>query len=107
MNTILLLDVDLVLRDLLQRKLEHEGYKVMVGSSDEMPFPASDLVISGETLLESKLKQWFKSVPVIRLSHEENLLEKDIWQLKVPFRPSELLDLAKQRLSRPQFALEV
>ncbi len=99
MNTILLLDVDLALHELLTRKLEHEGFKVTVGSSADMPSPLFDLVISGETLKESKLKQWFKSVPIIRLSHDEKQLDKDIWQLKLPFRPSDLLDLARQSLA--------
>jgi DNA-binding response OmpR family regulator len=99
MNTILLLDVDLTLHELLTRKLEHEGFRVTVGSSNDMPFPYFDLVISGETLKESKLKQWFKSIPIIRLSHDDKPIDKDIWSLKLPFRPSELLDLARQSLA--------
>jgi hypothetical protein len=99
MNSILLLDIDFTLHELLKRKLEHEGFKVTVGSSSDMPPSAFDLVISGETLKGNKLKQWFKSIPIIQLSHDSVPLDKDIWRLVLPFRPSDLLDLARQSLS--------
>ena len=55
-----------------------------------------DLVISGQPLY----KHGLNDTPMITLSPDDS--PNDTWQLKFPFRPSELLDLAHQRLALAQ-----
>jgi hypothetical protein len=89
---ILLLNLDLPLSDILKRKLEHDGFRVTLGSSADQQ-SQYDLVISGRP----DVNHGFLDTPMITLSNDEKL--GDAWQLKFPFRPSELLDLAHQRLA--------
>jgi DNA-binding response OmpR family regulator len=101
MTSVLLLDIDLPLIDLLKRKLEQEGFRVMVGSSHDIFTQLFDLVILGEPLKETKMKYWFKSnVPMIMLSHRDEMIgkPKGLSQLKLPFRPSELMEMVHQKV---------
>ena len=102
MTNVLLLDIDLPLIDLLKRKLEQEGFRVTIGSSNDIFGHLFDLVILGKTLKETKLKDCFKSdTPIIMLSHSSDTLSKpkSISQLKFPFRPSELLEMVHQKVA--------
>lgn len=89
MRRILLLDMDQPLADTVKRKLEQEGFIVTVGSIPDLA-SKFDLVILGDLSFQPKGTPW------IRLSNNDKV--DDLWQLKMPFRPSDLLDLTHQRL---------
>ncbi len=93
---ILLLDVDLLLAEVFKRKLEDDGFKVTLGPGPDLK-SKFDLVISGQPLGNQGYSNHGYDIPIITLSRDDR--PNDTWQLKFPFRPSELLDLAHQRLA--------
>jgi DNA-binding response OmpR family regulator len=92
MPKVLLLDTEPHLFSLLKHKLEREGFEVVTGSTATLP----DLIIVDECHhLE------FTSncrTPVILLSHSDRD-EHDLPHLKMPFRPNDLVELARKTVT--------
>jgi DNA-binding response OmpR family regulator len=92
MPRILLLDTEPYLFSLLKTKLEREGFEVLTEARDCPP----DLVILGHHPDHSfKLDD---STPVIVLSSGDGQEERAVSHLKMPFRPNDLIALARQTI---------
>jgi DNA-binding NtrC family response regulator len=116
MLKVLLIDTEPHILSLLRPRFELEGFEVATGvsdsylASDSAPEITADLVVlgkrgPGETrLLEHLQRSGNPHVPIILLtSSDEPLLgaetRRDIAQLKMPFRPSQLLELARKAVT--------
>jgi DNA-binding response OmpR family regulator len=93
MPKVLLLDTEPHLFSLLKSKLEREGFEVVTETRGCTP----DLVILGH-----HHDHTFKpdnSTPVILLSSSDSDKESALPHLKMPFRPNDLIALARQAIS--------
>jgi hypothetical protein len=103
MPKVLLLDTEPHLFDLLKSKLEREGFEVFAdeGSlSSLIPGAAlsPDLVILGHHHDPSFILP-DRHTPVILLGHSDSDQESDFPHLKMPFRPNDLVELARRTVT--------
>lgn len=94
MRHILLYELDDAIATLLKQKLEQAGFIVSLAASTEPPAEGVDLVIALDTL-KPEYEGWLSTPPVIFLGHQAI---PDHHHLELPFRPSDLLDLARSSL---------
>lgn len=101
MLRVLMVDTEPHILALLKPRFEREGFEVLTDASDG----AADLVIVGKrSALEGGQLERLQ-VPVILLSSSEDPPldvgeAEEIAQLKMPFRPSQLVALARQVVAR-------
>ncbi len=105
MPKVMFIDTQAHLYDTLKRKFEYEGFEVIAEEQNEQP----DLIVVGrnETILAGPHLniENNKNIPIIMLSKEAQ--EEDLSQyssvshLKMPFRPSQLMALARQAVALP------
>ncbi|MGL4609720.1 MAG: hypothetical protein ACRCYY_08550 [Trueperaceae bacterium] len=95
MPKVLLLHTETPLFDLLKSKLEQGGFEVLEANNDVPP----DLIIVGNSPEQSLLLSEETNTPVIVLGSAEGDEQANLSQLKMPFRPSELVELVRKTLS--------
>ena len=101
MPKVLFIDTKPHLYDVLKRKFELEGFDVMTQSQNTNE---ADLIVIGKTanvLAGPQLpNETSPNVPIIMLSDElsleQQLASSSISHLKMPFRPSQLMAMARE-----------
>jgi DNA-binding response OmpR family regulator len=103
MPKVLLLDTEPHLFELLKTKLEREGFEVLTGSPhpDESSGVSPDLIILDKRHHEdpSFILPGGSHTPVILLSSSDTDEESDLPHLKMPFRPNDLVELARKTVA--------
>ena len=113
MSRILLVDAEPHMLALLKSRFEQEGFEVVsvtVGEALQQPLAAHpDLIVVGKSLTETEFGSLAhlgaRSVPVILLTGGEGLnsladdAPHEVAQLKLPFRPSQLVELARKTIA--------
>jgi DNA-binding NtrC family response regulator len=116
MLKVLLLDTEPHILSLLRPRFELEGFEVTTDVSDSylatetMPEITADLVVVGKrSTAETRLLEYFQNrgsrhVPIILLTSSDDPslyaeTNSDVAQLKMPFRPSQLLELARKAVT--------
>lgn len=110
MPKVLLMTSQPHLQHLLERRLRQEGFDVVLGSWQDDGLLAGeappDLIVIGqgdeEHLRQVARRGGLGSVPVILLTTSETAQDDtlpDMAQLKMPFRPSQLIALARKAVS--------
>jgi DNA-binding response OmpR family regulator len=98
MPKVLLLDTEPHLFSLLKAKLEREGFEVF---ADEVTLAAQaspDLVILGQRHPHDTLVLG-SNTPIILLSPSDSQAESHVPHLKMPFRPNDLVELARRTVT--------
>lgn len=93
MPKVLLLDTEPYLFSLLKSKLEREGFEVLTDEPGSRP----DLVILGQRHHHDPAL--LLNTPVILLSSSDSPEESAVPHLKMPFRPNDLIALARQTIT--------
>ena len=97
MPRVLFLDTKPHIYSVLKRKFEREGFEVIAESQNQ----DADLIVRGKAGFSEPIVDAQSSVPIIILS-DEQLPDEDsqaVTHLKMPFRPSELMLMARQAVT--------
>ena len=112
MPRVLLIDTQNHLNDVLKRKFEKEGFDVFVLESGNTPEPIvsfhPDLIVLGkatDALTQVKRAHELEdhgAVPIIMITPTPSEPETlGVGQLSMPFRPSQLMQMARRVLKQP------
>ncbi len=100
MPRVLFLDTKPHIYDVLKRKFEREGFEVIADSDNHH----ADLIVRGKTQFgsASQMNDFESHTPMIVLSEEtfdDDENQAKVAHLKMPFRPSQLMTMARQAVS--------
>jgi DNA-binding response OmpR family regulator len=100
MPKVLLLHTEPPLFELLKSKLEQGGFEV-VGEAQDIGTSTPDLIILGKHVQEQPafMLPEESTAPVILLSSGASDEQGELSQLKMPFRPSDLVELARKTVA--------
>jgi hypothetical protein len=97
MPKVLLLNTEAPLFELLKSKLEREGFEVF----GDMEVASPDLIIVGKHYYDTGAftLPYESTAPIILISSEAKDKQEKLPHLKMPFRPSDLVELARKTVA--------
>jgi hypothetical protein len=104
MPKVLLLNTEAPLFELLKSKLEREGFEVLGDMEPPSANPTSpDLIIVGKHHYDTGAftLPYKNTAPIILISSEADDKQGEWPHLKLPFRPSDLVELARKAVAIP------
>lgn len=104
MPKVLLLNTEAPLFELLKSKLEREGFEVSGAMEPPSANKSSpDLIIVGKHFYDNGafILPYESTAPIILISSEAKDEQGELPHLKLPFRPSDLVELARKAVAIP------